>query len=366
MFSNILVPFDGSSTAENALHVAIGLADRKATKLTLLYILNEYAAIGEMQMASPSLYLTHMEGLRRHGNEVLEEARIIAASAGIEARVILCETRVRRAADAICEEAAKGYDAVIMGTHGRRGLQKLMLGSDAERVSRACTIPVLLVPQVSTPYAIDSPFESMAQHLEAARIRARIPDDAPRVLPKPRMKGGMPLLSALKLRRSVRTFQSRPLQPQILSDLLWAAFGINRPGDNRTAPYWRHVKVIEIYVTTAEGTWVYEPARHRLLPCSTEDLRDRTGTQDFVDLAPVNLVYVAHGERMTNLSMQDQRIYAGVDAAFIGQNVYLFCASEGLACVFRGALDPVMLARTLNLPEGQFVTFAQTVGFAPM
>ena len=80
--------------------------------------------------------------------------------------------------------------------------------------------------------------------------------------------------------------------------------------------------------------------------------------------APLNLIYVAHGERMTDVSPEDRRLYASVDAGFIGQNVYLFCASEGLATVFRGAVDYTKLARTLRLPDQQFVTFAQTVGYA--
>ncbi len=146
MFKNILVAFDGSPIAEGALRLGVGLAGRNHAELTLLFVLNEYVALSEMQMASPSLYKRHLEGLRRRGIEVLEEARIIAAGAGVEARLLLCETAVRRAADAICEEAAKGYDVVVMGTHGRRGLSRLVLGSDAESVSRACTIPVLLVP----------------------------------------------------------------------------------------------------------------------------------------------------------------------------------------------------------------------------
>jgi nitroreductase len=94
-----------------------------------------------------------------------------------------------------------------------------------------------------------------------------------------------------------------------------------------------------------------------------DDIRGHTGHQDFVAAAPLNLIYVAHGERMTDISAEERRLYASVDAAFIGQNVYLFCASEGLATVFRGAVDYAKLARMLRLPHQQFVTFAQTVGY---
>jgi nitroreductase len=183
-------------------------------------------------------------------------------------------------------------------------------------------------------------------------------------LPPPRSEGGQPLTTALKLRRSTREYSDRPLPPQVLSDLLWSAFGINRPASgDRTAPYWRHIMVIDIYVAMVDGVWVYEPKAHRLLPHATDDIRAQTGLQDFVATAPLNLVYVAHGERMTDVSVEERRLYASVDSAFIGQNVYLFCASERLATVFRGAVDYPKLARTLLLPDQQFVTFAQTVGY---
>jgi hypothetical protein len=184
-------------------------------------------------------------------------------------------------------------------------------------------------------------------------------------LPRAQVQGGMPLLSALKLRRSTREYSDRALSPQALSNLLWAAFGVNRPSGERTAPYWRHIMVIDVYVAMADGVYLYDPSAHELSPYLPEDIRAATGLQPFVATAPVNLVYVAHAERMQDISPEDRRVYASVDAAFIGQNVYLYCASEGLASVFRGAVDHAALARALKLPEQQFVTFAQTVGYAP-
>ncbi|MFI5000898.1 MAG: nitroreductase family protein [Reyranellales bacterium] len=184
-----------------------------------------------------------------------------------------------------------------------------------------------------------------------------------RVLPPPRSAGGKTLVDALRLRCSTRAFSDRPLPPQFLSDLLWSAFGVNRPTGDRTAPYWRHVMVIDIYAVMADGVWFYEPKTHTLLFHSKGDIRAQTGLQDFVATAPLNLVYVAHGERMTDVSREDRRLYASVDAAFIGQNVYLFCAAEGLGTVFRGAVDYPKLGRALQLADEQFVTFAQTVGY---
>lgn len=184
-------------------------------------------------------------------------------------------------------------------------------------------------------------------------------------LPPPHASGGKPLTDALKLRRSIREYSDRPLPPQALSDLLWSAFGINRPSGDRTAPYWRHIMVIDIYAAMADGVWLYEPKGHALLPHLVTDIRAQTGTQDFVATAPLNLVYVAHGERMQDVGPSERRLYASVDTGFIGQNVYLFCASEGLATVFRGAVPYEQLDRALRLGPEQFVTFAQTVGYPP-
>jgi len=121
--------------------------------------------------------------------------------------------------------------------------------------------------------------------------------------------------------------------------------------------------VIDVYAALADGVWLYDPKEHRLEQRLDADIRGQTGTQDFVATAPLNLVYVAHGERMLDISPEERRLYASVDAGFIGQNVYLFCASEGLATVFRGSVDARKLAVTMQLGDGQFVTFAQSVGY---
>ena len=121
--------------------------------------------------------------------------------------------------------------------------------------------------------------------------------------------------------------------------------------------------IIDVFVAMANGTWRYDPSVHALVLHLEDDLRAKTGLQDFVRTAPLNLVYVAHGERMQDVSAEDRRLYASADACFIGQNVYLFCASEGLATVFRGALDYKSLANDMRLGTDQFVTFAQTVGY---
>jgi hypothetical protein len=131
-----------------------------------------------------------------------------------------------------------------------------------------------------------------------------------RALPPPRTSGGRPLIEALKLRRSAREYSDRPLPAQVLSDLLWAAFGINRPDGGRTAPYAREIVAIDIYAAMVDGVWLYEPKAHALLPHIKDDIRAQTGLQDFVANAPLNLVYVAHGERMTALSAEEARFDA--------------------------------------------------------
>jgi len=183
------------------------------------------------------------------------------------------------------------------------------------------------------------------------------------VLPPARIDFGLTLMQTLRLRRSTRAYSDRPVPDQVLSDLLWSASGINRQSGERTAPCWRHLMLIDVYVVRADGVWRYDPEAHALVPHLREDLRALTGLQDFVASAPLELVYVAHGECMADISAEDRRLYASADAAFIGQNVYLFCASEGLATVFRGAVDQVRLGRALELPDHQFVTFAQSVGY---
>jgi len=183
-------------------------------------------------------------------------------------------------------------------------------------------------------------------------------------LPPPRPDFGTSLAQALKMRRSTRAFASRPLPPQVLSELLWSAYGVNRPASaDRTAPSWRHARETDIFAVMAAGVWRYDPIAHRLVPHLTGDIRAQTGMQDFVGSAPLDLVYVANAEHLSGVPGEEQHRVASADSGFIGQNVYLYCASEGLACVFRASLDPQQLGRTLKLADTQFITFAQTVGY---
>jgi nitroreductase len=183
-------------------------------------------------------------------------------------------------------------------------------------------------------------------------------------LPAPRADFGVSLAQALKQRRSTRDFAPRSVPPPVLSELLWSAYGVNRPTTaDRTAPSWRHARETEIYTVMADGVWRYDPIAHRLLPVLAADVRSQTGTQDFVGTAPLQLIYVSNAEHMSGVSPVEQHRFAAADIGFIGQNVYLYCASEGLSCVFRASFDQARLARTLKLAETQFIMFAQTVGY---
>jgi len=187
---------------------------------------------------------------------------------------------------------------------------------------------------------------------------------SPVELPKPKMEGGKPLLQALKERQSIREFSNQKLPPQVLSNLLWAASGINRPDSGRrTSPTASNRQELDIYVAMAEGLYVYEPKEHRLQPVSADDVRGATGGQPFVREAPVNLVYVADFTRMGNSSHENKVFYSATDTGFISQNVYLYCASEGLATVVRGSVDRAPLAKAMKLRPEQRIILAQTVGY---
>ncbi|HZV54948.1 MAG TPA: SagB/ThcOx family dehydrogenase [Rhodocyclaceae bacterium] len=181
-------------------------------------------------------------------------------------------------------------------------------------------------------------------------------------LPLPRAEGGMPLMQALKNRHSSREFAARPLPMQVLSDLLWAADGVNRPDAHRTAPSARNMREILVYVAAADGTYMFDPDGHALRRILGSDVRALTGTQDFVAQAPVNLVYVADLSRIEG-SDEDKRLYSAADTGFIAQNVYLYCASAGLAAVVRGSVDRPALAAELKLSPHQRIILAQTVGY---
>jgi nitroreductase len=193
----------------------------------------------------------------------------------------------------------------------------------------------------------------------AARAQALV------TLPAPQTEGGLPLMQALKRRRSDREFSEQALAPQVLSNLLWVAWGVNRPDSGlRTAPSSHGTMNVDIYVAMASGVWFYDAKANRLIPHLPDDIRGETTTgQPFAKTAPVNLIYVSDAARMEKVSDEDRLLNGIADSMSIAQNVYLFCASEGLATVVRGSVPGEKLARRLKLSATQEIYLAQSVGY---
>jgi SagB-type dehydrogenase family enzyme len=183
-------------------------------------------------------------------------------------------------------------------------------------------------------------------------------------LPPPQTEIGKPLMQALELRQTSRSFDSKKLPLQELSNLLWAANGINRPeSGKRTAPTARNWLEIDVYVALPEGLYLYEARTHVLTPVVTNDLREATGRQPFIKEAPLNLIFVADFAKMKDASEENKNFYSATDTGFISQNVYLYCASQGLATVVRGMVDRPSLSKAMQLRPDQKIILAQTVGY---
>jgi SagB-type dehydrogenase family enzyme len=183
-------------------------------------------------------------------------------------------------------------------------------------------------------------------------------------LPAPATPGDKTLEAALRARQSRREFDPKPLPADVLSGLLWAACGVNRPETGkRTAPTAQNRQEIEVYVAKADGLFLYDPKAHALSTVSGADLRAATGKQEFAATAPVNLVYVADMTKVSGKTSEEKLFYAGTDTGFVSQNVYLYCAAMGLATVVRANIDVPALATAMGLSGDKRVTLAQTVGY---
>lgn len=182
-------------------------------------------------------------------------------------------------------------------------------------------------------------------------------------LPPPDRRGGLPLMDALAQRRSSREFAPEALPLPLLSGLLWAAYGVNRPDGGRTAPSALNAQEVDVFLALPAGAYRYDAAAHELQLVAAEDLRRVTGYQDFVDQAPLDLVYVADHARMGMVPVAQRDTYAAAAAGAISQNVYLFAAGNGLATVIRGWIDREAIASALGLSHDQQVLLSQTVGY---
>lgn len=182
-------------------------------------------------------------------------------------------------------------------------------------------------------------------------------------LPPPRADGGLPLMQALARRQSQRAFSPEPLDDATLSDLLWAAAGVNRPElGGRTAPSAMNAQEIVLYAAMPQGLYRYDPVGHALQRVAASDVRAVTGYQDFVEVAALDLIYVADHGRMSLIGAGQRSAYAFAAAGAMSQNVYLACASMGLATVVRAWFDRDALTQAMHLGTDEQVLLAQTVG----
>lgn len=182
-------------------------------------------------------------------------------------------------------------------------------------------------------------------------------------LPPPRQDGGASLMQALGQRCSQREFRTDPLPLPLLSELLWAADGVNCGGHGRTAPSALDAQEIVVYAALPQGAYRYEPGAHRLTLAAGADIRRVTGYQDFVDEAPLDLVFVADHARMALVPVSQREAFAHVAVGAVAQNVYLYCAAAGLATVLRAWIDREAIAQALGLAMSEQVLLAQTVGY---
>jgi len=183
-------------------------------------------------------------------------------------------------------------------------------------------------------------------------------------LKPPRLSEGKLLMEALKERRSERSFSPRPLSIEVLSDLLWAADGINRPDSGkRTAPSAKNWQEIDIYVAMEQGLYLYNAVMNTLDPVIAEDIRADVGLQGFTETAPVGLIFVTDLSKMSGEPDIDD-FYSAVDTGFISQNVYLYCASEGLSTVVLGWVNRDKLAERMGLADSQKIVLTQPVGYS--
>ena len=182
------------------------------------------------------------------------------------------------------------------------------------------------------------------------------------LLVPPQKNGGMPLMEALAKRKTNRDFSQNELTSQQLSNLLWAAAGINREDGRRTAPTARNAQEIDIYVLNKEGAYMYLPKEHALKLIAAGDHRKKGASQEHFQECPLMLIFVANYDKMEGFSEEAKEMYGGTDTGNISQNVYLYCASEGLATCALGSIHREALKELLKF-NGKAI-LGQSVGNA--
>ena len=180
--------------------------------------------------------------------------------------------------------------------------------------------------------------------------------------PEPDREGGMPLMKTLNERHTSRAFSSRELPVELMGNLFWAACGTTRE-KYRTAPSAVNWQEVRAYAVTKDGIYLYHEQGHYLEKLIEGDFREFAGTQPFVKDAPLTIVLVADYTRMGNIGEEDRLKYSWADAAYISQNIYLFCTSENLNTGVRGLIDRELLSEKMQLDENHKIILAQCVGY---
>lgn len=201
--------------------------------------------------------------------------------------------------------------------------------------------------------------------VESTLTTGNLPFDTVKLVPAD-LSRPAPLMRALKERRSVRQYNARPLTLRQLSELLWAANGVNRDDGKRTAPAAQNQQIVDVYVVLPVGVFLYDAPGQRLLPVAAGDNRKTTGTEDWVTTAPANLVYVADPARLTahpgDPEIPEKLNWARIAVGAQAQNVGLYCAGEQLGNVVRAVFGGEKLGAALKLRPDQLIILAQTIG----
>lgn len=184
------------------------------------------------------------------------------------------------------------------------------------------------------------------------------------LLPTVNKEGGMPLMEALSKRQSDREYDySKAISEEMLSELLWATCGVNRPDGKRTAGSTLNKQAVSVYVVVEKGIYLYLPQENALELVCEGDFREQTGMQPFVKAAALNLVFVGDEKKLGVGDKSRVSLMLGVDAGLMSQNLYLYCASKGLGTVVRGSIDGEAFGKILGLQSHEKVLLAQTISW---
>lgn len=184
-------------------------------------------------------------------------------------------------------------------------------------------------------------------------------------LPAPALENDKPFMHAVKERKSTREYADRELSLQDLANVLWCANGVNRPEEGRrTSPSAMNQQDIDVYAVMKDGVYRYDAPKHELTPVTAGDYRKAAGMQDYVETAPLNLIYVSDLNKLEMIKDENDRLMmAFADAGHCSQNVYLYGAAAHLAVVIRGSMDRDKLTEVFKLKPGQTPLLGQTVGY---